>query len=324
MPEPSSPTAEAKDAGSAPEGVAPGADTHLTLQVQSVLYNSKQEDLLRALESVEQALAVLHRARPCHDRVVLWGDGSPGPCLDDATIAGWTERFAANFRLKYRFFGENLGTARGHNLLADEAEATHIVIQNPDVIPSPRTYERMIAALERKDAGFVEAKQLPIEHPKDYDVVTGDTSWASTACAMVRRDLFQRIGGFDADTFFLYCDDVDFSWRVREAGHRVIFEPSAFVFHDKRLSDEGAWQPTGAERYYSAEAALLLAHKWSRPDIADRIQRFFEAQGDVDQKRALEAYRKRSEEGRLPAQRDPKHRIGVFVKGNYASHRYPL
>lgn len=53
---------------------------------------------------------------------------------------------------------------------------------------------------------------------------------------------------------------------VRLAGYKVIYVPSAVAFHDKRVSANAEWQPTNAERYYSAEAALFMAYKWSNPE----------------------------------------------------------
>ena len=115
--------------------------------------------------------------------------------------------------------------------------------------------------------GIVEARQIPLEHPKKFDPVDGSTSWASGACMMIRAELLQQVGGFDGDSFFMYCDDVDFSWRARLAGYQVIHQPSARVFHDKRIQVDGRLVVSDAERYYSAEAALLMAWKYSRPDL---------------------------------------------------------
>jgi GT2 family glycosyltransferase len=47
---------------------------------------------------------------------------------------------------------------------------------------------------------------------------------------LVRRSVFERIGGFD-DGFFLYCEDMDMCRRIRAAGHRVRYEPAATVHH---------------------------------------------------------------------------------------------
>ena len=131
------------------------------------------------------------------------------------------------------------------------------LIQNPDVIVAPRLIEIMVTEFNRPGVGMVEAKQLPIEHPKDYDPQTGETGWATTACTMIPAPLFRELNGFDAESFFLYCDDVDFSWRVRLSGLKVIFQPAAVAFHDKRLTREGRWVATASERYYCLEAVAL-------------------------------------------------------------------
>lgn len=54
--------------------------------------------------------------------------------------------------------------------------------------------------------------------------------WVSGACMLVRRSAFEAVGGFD-DGFFLYCEDQDLCRRLRAAGGRVRYEPSAVVPH---------------------------------------------------------------------------------------------
>jgi GT2 family glycosyltransferase len=237
------------------------------------------------------------------------------------------ERHGGAFWIEYDFFEGNLGSARGHNRLAEANAADMILVQNPDVVVSPRLFEVMLAEFARPGTGMVEAKQLPIEHPKDYDVRTGETCWATTACAMIPAPLFRQLEGFDAESFFLYCDDVDFSWRARLAGFKVIYQPAAVVFHDKRLSDDGGWLPSSAEEYYSAEAALLMAYKWSRQDLTERFLKTFRrdgAAGAAHLLRAVAEFERRKEQGTLPRQLDPQHRIGQFVDGMYAEHRFSL
>jgi len=235
-----------------------------------------------------------------------------------------TQRYGHLVDIRYDFFDANMGSAAGHNRLAESNDCDFYLIRNPDVVVSPRLLEVMTEAFRRPNVGMVEAKQLPIEHPKDYDATTGDTSWATTACAMIPSEVFRRIGGFDARSFFLYCDDVDFSWMVRRAGLRVIFQPAAMAFHDKRLSPTGQWQPSAAERYYSAEAALFLAHKWSRPDLVERYLNDFAKSGSRDLIRAHDTYQSRRANNALPAPIDAEHKVGTFVESMYAVHRYPL
>jgi len=296
------------------------------LQVQSVLFNNSLADTERAVVALARA-AELAISSGALSRVVLrYGDSGPFPALDEGGLEQLRRAARGFLRIEYDYFGANLGSARGHNRLADQAEDTteFIWIQNPDVLVSPRLFETILEPFRRSGIGQVEAKQLPIEHPKEYDPVTGETAWATTACVMIPLALFRELNGFDGESFFLYCDDVDFSLRVREAGYRVVFQPAAVCFHDKRLSKDASWQPTGAEKYYSAEAGLLMAHKWSRPELVERTLRYFVGSGDAAQENAAKAFLDRKAAGTLPIPRDAGHTIAEFHGHFYAKHRYAL
>ncbi|MBO3101393.1 glycosyltransferase family 2 protein [Cellulomonas fengjieae] len=295
------------------------------LQVQSVLYNTDPEGVERSLASLERAaeLAILPDGRRVRV-LVRYGDCSPLRVFEDDRVAEIVERHSSALDISYTWFGENLGSARGHNTLAAGSRADFFMTLNPDVVVSPRTITLLLEPFLRTGVGMTEAKQLPVEHPKDYDRSTGETSWAATACAVFPRELFEDIGGFDADTFFMYCDDVDFSWNVRRHGMRVVYQPAATVFHDKRLGSGASWEPTSAEQYYSAEAALLLFHKWSRTDLAERAIGDFDNAPGEHYRAAAEEFRRRRREERLPQQIDSDHEVGVFVEGFYAPHRFAL
>lgn len=183
----------------------------------------------------------------------------------------------------------------------------------------------LLSAFDQSNCGMAEARQLPIEHPKDYDPRTGDTPWATTACALISTEIFRQLNGFDSETFFLYCDDVDFSWRVRLAGRRVLFQPSSVVFHDKRLNIDGSWKPSSAERYYSIEASLLMAYKYSRPDRLNEVLAVCDKYAsDEVFARAASNFRSREKIGKLPAQIDPEHKVSEFYNDNYCRHRFVI
>jgi GT2 family glycosyltransferase len=296
----------------------------LSIGVQSVLFNNEFRSIDRAVGALARAAELAILGGACTRVTLQYGDCSPSPCLNEQQLESLRERYSQALTIAYKFFEGNLGSARAHNRLADANQANILLVQNPDVVVSPRLLEIMLGEFAVSGVGMVEAKQLPIEHPKDYDVQTGETSWATTACAMIPMPLFRQLGGFDASTFFLYCDDVDFSWQVRLAGFRVIFQPAAVAFHDKRLSIDGAWLPSNAESYFSAEAALLLSYKWSREDVTERCLREFKRTGADHLIQAAEEYERRRAEGRLPAQLDQQHRIGQFVDRMYAKHRFRL
>ena len=58
----------------------------------------------------------------------------------------------------------------------------------------------------------------------------GQVDWVSGACMLTRRDLWGRLGGFD-ESFFMYCEDVDYCRRVRAAGYNVSYTPEADIRH---------------------------------------------------------------------------------------------
>ena len=54
--------------------------------------------------------------------------------------------------------------------------------------------------------------------------------WLTGACLLVRRDLFERLGGFD-EAFFLSSEEVDLLYRARALGAETWYDPAAEVVH---------------------------------------------------------------------------------------------
>ena len=73
----------------------------------------------------------------------------------------------------------------------------------------------------------------------------------------VRRTAYFAIGGFDA-RFRTAGDDVDFCWRLRDAGFRIGFAPNAFVWHHRRATPRGYLRQQAG--YGRAEAMLRRKH----------------------------------------------------------------
>ena len=296
------------------------ASSPASLVVQSIVYGNPVSDIVRATRAV--ANSAVYAADALSSWQVAIGDCSPEPLLDDALIASLSaEISAAGGSFRYEFFDANLGHGGGHNRLEPGADSDLIFILNPDALVGSDTLRELLAGMV-DGVGAADGRQLPLDHPKYYEPSTGDASWASGACLMTRRATYRELGGFDDESFFLYGDDVDYSWRVRLAGLRVIHVPAARVFHDKRLTVAGVLPPSDAERYYSAESALMLAHKYSRPKVVSSIGRAFRrgVAGEAGTA-ALAEYERRRGLGVLPQVLDREHRVGQFIKGNYARHR---
>jgi Glycosyltransferase like family 2 len=303
---------------------AVGPTDFSTVRVQSVLFSPPQLGVTRYLRTVQQMILALRQTRPDLKVDVALGDNSPSAVFSTDDI----ERLRSSFgecgvsSFSYEHFDHNYGHGGAHNRLYHANPVTDLVlILNPDTCPSPDLLLELLSAMT-ESVGIVEARQLPLEHQKAYDSLTGDTSWASGACSLVRREVFEATGGYDEDSFFLYCDDVDLSWRTRLAGYRVVYQPAATCFHDKRLSAEAAEQPSDTEIFHSGLAAMLLATKYSRADLAEIQLRHFMNSAAPIHAEIVEAYQQRRSEGRLPMPLDPDAMVADFSTYAYAPLRF--
>jgi glycosyltransferase involved in cell wall biosynthesis len=87
---------------------------------------------------------------------------------------------------------------------------------------------------------------------------------------VVRRSTYFSIGGFDP-AFRTAGDDVDFCWRLRDAGYRIGFSPTAFVWHRRRPTLRGYLRQQRG--YGRAEAMLLRKHPQRFSASGDAIWR---------------------------------------------------
>jgi GT2 family glycosyltransferase len=109
------------------------------------------------------------------------------------------------------------------------------------------------------------------QHDGNHEVLS-----VSTAGALIRRDVFEELGGFDVN-LELFRDDVDFGWRVHAAGHSVLAVTSAIAFHAQAASSErraidiaGAplHRPLLLDRRNAAYVLLANSSWWKTPLLA--------------------------------------------------------
>jgi GT2 family glycosyltransferase len=295
-----------------------------TLAVHVVLYRHHPTGVTTLVRSLDRAVAYARARRSIGSVTFLIGDSSPDPVLTSDQVRGLHDAVVrrGGGKLEYHYFDRNRGSAGGNNDLFRCAHSDLVLIVNPDCYASPSLIAELWAGLRSPDVGIVEARQVPLEHPKEFDRESGDTSWASGSCMLIRREVIERLHGFDEESFFMYCDDVDFSWRARLGGSRVVYQPSACVFHDKRLDAHGQIVAGEAEVYYSAEASLMMAWKWSNHGALEQLRQELLHSGSTSHRRAVEAFDERRLGNRLPAPLDADGKVAQFVGPNYAAHRF--
>lgn len=155
----------------------------------------------------------------------------------------------------------NLGFAKACNQGAALARGKHLIFLNNDTLPQAGWLEALIEEVESSDdIGIVGCKLLypesgkiqhagigwingfpdhpyrhadpeapEVNHPRDLDMVTG-------ACMLIRRDLFESVGGFD-EGYLNGVEDIDLCLQVRRAGYRVRYTPESVLYHFEGTSE---------------------------------------------------------------------------------------
>jgi hypothetical protein len=296
----------------------PGA----SLRIQSVLFHSDPAGVRRLVESLANATRIARGAALVDTAHLALGDSGDGPSLRPDQVEELRALVGDAFSFEYAFFGANLGHGGGQNRLAEGLTEDLLLVINPDAVAEPLLVARLAERMLDPSIGIAEARQLPVEHPKEYDPVAGGTPWASMACALLRGAAVRQVGLFDAATFFMHGDDVDLSWRMRLAGWAVAHQPQARVFHDKAIGTHGYIEAGPVELVHGPLGSLLLAYKYSRDDQVEALAEQLR-QGSPEQQEALRLYEERVAAGALPSPRlDPEGRVAAFSQGNFAHHRF--
>lgn len=163
---------------------------------------------------------------------------------------------------------QNLGFTGGHNLALNLRRGRHALLLNSDTIVHAGAIQKTLEYLCQNDSvGIVGPKLLnpdgslqlscrrfpnpvaalfrntPIgklfpnnRFTREYLMTDWDhnspreVDWVSGAAFLVRDEVIERVGSFDP-AYFMYCEDVDWCFRVWKAGFKVVYLPSAEITH---------------------------------------------------------------------------------------------
>ncbi len=189
--------------------------------------------------------------------------------LDNATRDGCGEMLAAEFpAARYIQSEENLGFARGNNFAAQQATGEMLLFLNPDTEVHGPALSKLHAAIKsRPDAGAVGARLLNSDgtlqtsciqsfptipnqlldseflrgcFPKSRlwgmaalfsdKISLAEAEAISGACIMMRRRVFEEIGGFSVD-YFMYSEDIDLCYKARQRNFTNYHVPEAIITH---------------------------------------------------------------------------------------------
>ena len=194
-------------------------------------------------DEVDELLASLTRQAYPDFEVVIVEDGSTVPCKEVC------DKYADKLPVRY-FMKPNSGPGQSRNYGAEKSNGDYLIILDSDVV-LPDGY---LAAVDKElqanpcDAfGGADASHpsfTPVQKAISYSMTsfftTGgirggkkklDKFYPRSYNMGIRREVYQQLGGFSKMRF---GEDIDFSYRIVEAGYECRLFPDAWVWHKRR------------------------------------------------------------------------------------------
>ena len=163
---------------------------------------------------------------------------------------------------------KNYGYAGGCNLGAEAASGDYLIFLNNDTVQEKDWISNLIKTINSDDkiaavqpkilnyynrnvfdyaggsGGHMDIYCFPFARGRIFSFQENDEGqynnkekcfWSSGTCFMVRRELFQKAGGFDK-SFFAHMEEIDLCWRLYAMGFEVWVEPDSVVYHKNALT----------------------------------------------------------------------------------------
>jgi len=196
---------------------------------------------------VHECLSSLQQLEPAAAEIVL---------VDNASTDGTCDEVRRNFpAVRIVQLDRNLGFAGGNNAGAGAATSEYLAFLNNDTRVDAAWLGTLYNAVEtHPDVGLATSHVVFMDRAQTIDSAgdgylrcggaykrqhgrrggsSADMEEVFGACGagfLIRRSLFEALGGFDEDFFMVY-EDVDLSYRARLAGARCVYVPGAVVRH---------------------------------------------------------------------------------------------
>ncbi|MFM2269496.1 MAG: hypothetical protein RL757_2937 [Bacteroidota bacterium] len=225
-------------------------------KVAVVILNYNSVDFLRRF------LPSVVRASKAENYQIVVADNAS----TDLSVAFLKENYAENSENPIQIIEltQNFGFAEGYNQALRAVEADVFVLLNSDVEVAQNWTLPLVEAM-KNDAtigigqpkilsqkekakfeyagaagGWLDVLGYPFSVGRIFATVETDLGqydgapkpifWASGAAMFIRSDVWRNLGGFDGD-FFAHMEEIDFCWRAKRAGFRVVSATDSTIYH---------------------------------------------------------------------------------------------
>ena len=249
--------------------------------ISIIIPNRESPDLLKKCISAVRA----HTRYENYEVIIVENNSSSGEILDcyrtlraeGIRVVRWK---APDGRPDFNFSAIN-------NFGERFAKGEYLVFLNNDVEVTEGWLEELLSVCERPDVGAAGAKLVyPDGRIQSAGIVVGigqtagslfagmnsaysgylhkaslmqDLSAVTAALMIVRRSVFQKVGGFDEDLAVAF-NDVDLCLKIRAEGLLVVYDPFAQAVHDESVSRGDEYTKDKAQRF--RQEAGRLKEKW--------------------------------------------------------------
>ncbi|MFL5788421.1 MAG: glycosyltransferase family 2 protein [Flavisolibacter sp.] len=157
----------------------------------------------------------------------------------------------------------NYGFAGGYNKALKQVEADYYVLLNSDVEVTPGWLDPIVQLLESNNSfAACQPKLLAFNNKQQFEYAGGaggwldlfgypfargrifnycerdngqyndtiEVFWASGAALIIKKDIFNKVNGFD-EYFFAHQEEIDLCWRIQLEGYKILCCPQSTVYH---------------------------------------------------------------------------------------------
>ncbi len=243
------------------------------------------EDVIRCMESIQEA-----------------GDTTPFEVIlvDDESSDEHSERFRRLRGVRLLRLDQNSGFAAACTVGVADARGRYLMLLNNDTEVLPGWLDSLVGELDRhletgvvgsmivrpdlllQEAGCIMWSdggswqyglgRSPLDFQYRY---RREVDYCSGASLLVRRSLWDRVGGFDPRFSPAYYEDADLCFAARDAGYSVVYEPRSVVFHNEGTSHgrDGTgikrYQFRNKERFREKWSTVLIGHGTAQNALAN-------------------------------------------------------